>query len=254
MVGNVMISRYLPPASSFLSFSRDCAGSRFARRPRSAFTLIELLTVIVIIGILAAIIIPVTVKVRSSARRVQCVSNLRQIGIGIANYVTDNKGILPGATYTSMTCFNNNGHLGQYIWEYMGNPKIDGQGRSPNLACPAWYKPNLSSDARVFGLKNSYAVGGKTSYSFGDSNAGKDADGKWKKPPGAWDQIPSPSRLRALWDIDQMLHPSYTKNPEKPIHGNYRNVLFFDWHVVSMTAGNGTSEEWTALWDNWQWP
>ncbi|AHF90423.1 hypothetical protein OPIT5_09660 [Opitutaceae bacterium TAV5] len=45
----------------------------------AAFTLIELLTVIAIIGILAAIIIPVTGKVRESARRASCASNLRQI-------------------------------------------------------------------------------------------------------------------------------------------------------------------------------
>jgi prepilin-type N-terminal cleavage/methylation domain-containing protein/prepilin-type processing-associated H-X9-DG protein len=64
---------------------------------RRAFTLIELLTVIAIIGILAAIIIPTIGKVRDTAKTSQCVSNMRQIGIALALYATDNKNVLPAA-------------------------------------------------------------------------------------------------------------------------------------------------------------
>lgn len=64
-------------------------------RCSSAFTLIELLTVIAIIGILAAIIIPTVGKVRQSARTSVCVSNLRQIGAGLFAYASDNRDSLP---------------------------------------------------------------------------------------------------------------------------------------------------------------
>ncbi len=64
-------------------------------RPNSAFTLIELLTVIAIIGILAAIIIPTVGKVRQSAKSTQCLSNLRQIGMAFNLYPSDNKGRFP---------------------------------------------------------------------------------------------------------------------------------------------------------------
>jgi prepilin-type N-terminal cleavage/methylation domain-containing protein len=69
------------------------------RLPRlnSAFTLIELLTVIAIIGILAAIIIPTVGKVRQSAKSAQCLSNLRQIGMAFNLYPVDNKGRFPRA-------------------------------------------------------------------------------------------------------------------------------------------------------------
>jgi len=64
---------------------------------RAAFTLIELLTVIAIIGILAAIIIPVVGKVRDSARDSNSRSNLRQIGMTNQLYAQENKGItVPG--------------------------------------------------------------------------------------------------------------------------------------------------------------
>lgn len=51
------------------------------RISKRGFTLIELLTVIAIIGILSAILIPVVGKVRESARRAACVSNIRQLGM-----------------------------------------------------------------------------------------------------------------------------------------------------------------------------
>ena len=76
---------------------RPSALYRPAVRPvaRRAFTLIELLTVIAIIGILAAILIPTVSKVRNTAQSAKCVSNLRQIGQQIILYAGDNKGQLP---------------------------------------------------------------------------------------------------------------------------------------------------------------
>lgn len=66
--------------------------------PSRAFTLIELLTVIAIIGILAAIIIPTVGSVRQSAHASVCLSNVRQIALAATIYANDNKaGRLPDA-------------------------------------------------------------------------------------------------------------------------------------------------------------
>ena len=64
---------------------------------KHAFTLIELLTVIAIIGILAAILIPVVGRVRDSAHSSQCSSNMRQVGLAINLYAADNKNASPNA-------------------------------------------------------------------------------------------------------------------------------------------------------------
>ena len=68
---------------------------------RSGFTLIELLVVIAIIAILAAILFPVFARARENARRSSCQSNLKQIALGITQYVQDYDERYPNMDATS---------------------------------------------------------------------------------------------------------------------------------------------------------
>src|SRR5437773_6472705 len=62
---------------------------------RRAFTLVELLVVIGIIAILIGILLPALNKARAAANRAVCLSNIRQLGVGILMYCNDNHGWFP---------------------------------------------------------------------------------------------------------------------------------------------------------------
>src|SRR3974390_162328 len=66
---------------------------------RKAFTLIDLLVVIAIIGVLASLLLPVLARAKQKAKATQCLSNLKQIGVGCALYELDNKDALPETSH-----------------------------------------------------------------------------------------------------------------------------------------------------------
>lgn len=83
--------------SAYSSFRTRASGSSVGR---SAFTLVELLTVIGIIGVLVALLLPAVQAAREASRRATCENHLRQIGVAVHNFIATQKKFPPGKKYT----------------------------------------------------------------------------------------------------------------------------------------------------------
>ena len=85
---------------------------------RKGFTLIELLVVIAIIGVLAGLLLPALAKSKSKAIQINCLSNMKQVGVGSLLYCDENNGHLPSSFHHSSDT--------KFVWTdalspYLGN-------------------------------------------------------------------------------------------------------------------------------------
>ncbi|MBI5388436.1 MAG: prepilin-type N-terminal cleavage/methylation domain-containing protein [Verrucomicrobia bacterium] len=90
---------------------------KILRRALAAFTLIELLVVIAIIAVLAALLLPALANAKQRASSVQCLSQMRQIGLATVLYADDNDGFLPRSSHSAMA-------NGQLPWGYALVPYV----------------------------------------------------------------------------------------------------------------------------------
>ncbi|HEX9996223.1 MAG TPA: DUF1559 domain-containing protein [Abditibacterium sp.] len=209
---------------------------------KKAFTLIELLVVIAIIAILAAILFPVFGRARENARRSSCQSNLKQIGLGYAQYIQDNdERVVP---------FTDTGGTGgaAFFWTELVQPYLKS---TQIFACPSKSRFDVA-----YTYNNEVARSSTASPS----------------PPRHSASIPLPTLTPVFIDANGIANSTATPlqalaffpatggnggrirsgtswsnpgtivgSPETDVHMNGANFLFFDGHVKWFPKGQDAS-------------
>lgn len=199
----------------------------------AAFTLVELLVVVAIIAILAALLLPALAKAKARAKAINCVNNLRQIGMGFVLYGQDNddeivlvglgKPSSPGAWFPGDVTY----------WPDLLRPYMS---TSNSVACPMV--------AKGFGIGfNHVEIGGwignpdKLSSIKRPSDTVPFADTGWIANPAEAD----PDRWTEIKDRESIVyrtpnnHGYYDIIPTRPInrHGSRSNMGFADGHAAA---------------------
>jgi prepilin-type N-terminal cleavage/methylation domain-containing protein len=198
------------------------------RRKAGAFTLVELLVVIAIIGILAALLLPALQQGQARAKRMECISNLREIGLACHLFANDHGGQFPTQVSTndggSMEFVTAGDQLQtRFYFSYKLFLPLSGSLGTPRLlACPADMERWSSSNFIKFNNWNlSYAIGVKTEPLNAGSVLAADRTLPLCKSPGF---TPNPS----IGIID----PPITNGNWGPgLHDYKGDVLFADDHV-----------------------
>ena len=117
-----------------------------SRLMKRAFTLIELLVVIAIISILAAILFPVFSQAKQSAKQIQCLSNMKQIGMAAMMYLSDNDDQWFGAAHWEPTP----GFAPMQMWIGYDNNNYGQYGLCyGRVDLPATHPPGLEVSIRI---------------------------------------------------------------------------------------------------------
>jgi prepilin-type N-terminal cleavage/methylation domain-containing protein/prepilin-type processing-associated H-X9-DG protein len=217
----------------------------------AAFTLIELLVAIAILGILASLLLPALARCRTTAQRIRCVNNLRQLGIATQLYWDD----FHGAAFRYYVGATNEGDLYWFGWMARGSEGT--RAFDPTLGVLYPYLggrgvelcPNLDYALASFKLK---ARGAAYGYGYNLLLSAPASEPAVRIP-----QVRRPSDLAVLADTAQvntfqppasrdhpMLEEFYYFNSTEPTvhfrHSRLANAVFADTHVAQAQPAPGS--------------
>jgi prepilin-type N-terminal cleavage/methylation domain-containing protein len=197
-----------------------------SRGQRSGFTLIEMLAVIAIVGLLAAILLPALGRTQAKARRIQCLTNLRQTGIGFHSFLHDHSDNFPmqvstnsGGTEEVLLAGYRPGV--EFYVSYAPFQALSNDLASPWIfACPSDPARTPATDFETLNNRNvSYFVGANADYELPNSILAGDRN--------IISASPGSGSSRTLVRLNESAPANWTRE----LHGWKGNELFADGHA-----------------------
>ncbi len=205
---------------------------------RKGFTLIELLVVIAIIAILAAILFPVFARARENARKANCQSNLKQMGLAFAQYKQDYDETWPNQYWTSATNWQPSavGYWAGAIDPYCKNTGI-------------FHCPSVSATGVTY-VYNTALLGGTQTSSVADAAIQQPADMvNLAEYIGTGAASGITSAAHVTYDPAQSLTTiNWNLNRIWPYHSDGANFLFCDGHVKWQHKGAWKPSQFVTTW------
>lgn len=209
---------------------------RFLAKAAHGFTLIEFLVVIAILTVLSALLLPAIIRANSNAQKARCAANLRQLGIGLQNFVSDNH------AYPSAVSGTNTDNAGTWMAQLQRGGFVATGLRSNFWAEGVWRCPSArlrtSGHDRSAGLSYGYNVFGVATGDRTNSLGllGRLVSASELFVPLVESEVVAPSEMIALGESSNG-RPFFTRtSPGASRHRGWINVTFCDGHVESLTS------------------
>ncbi|MSU37039.1 MAG: type II secretion system protein [Pedosphaera sp.] len=221
-------------------------------RPRQGFTLIELLVVIAIISILASMLLPALSRAKEASRKARCLSNLRQMGLGMMMYAEDNSGFIPRGNFP--------------LWWQIFTPLLGGQSGKDYARVQIYTCPSYPDKKQLICYVDNAWVFSSSRDKVGSEVTGMTRLSRFQQPSesayfadnenGPWRPVIGVLSINGSTEVNDVWNPSHLPyssggkvlNGERRVararHGAGPNLLFFDGHGAWKKAQLLTVDDW----------